>query len=39
MVEQNLDFLEEIDRGHAIYIVLYEGQMPSEICFAGYSFD
>lgn len=39
MVEQNMDFLEELDRGQAVYILLYEDGEPIEICFAGYSFD
>jgi hypothetical protein len=39
MVEENLDFLEDIDRGQGVYFVLYENGRPSEICFAGYSFD
>jgi hypothetical protein len=39
LVEQNMDFLEEVDRGHAVYIVLYKDGRPNELMFAGYSFD
>ena len=39
MVEDNFDFFESVERGHGIYIVLYEGEKPSEILFAGVSFD
>jgi hypothetical protein len=39
MIEQNADFFEEIERGHGIYIIGYKDGMPSEIFFAGYSYD
>ena len=39
MVESNMDFWEFVARGHAVYVVLYDNGEPSEICFAGYSFD
>jgi hypothetical protein len=39
MVEPNMDFLEDIERGHGVYIILYKDGKPDEICFAGYSFD
>jgi len=39
MVEDNLEFLEEIDRGQAVYFLIYKGSKPAEILFAGYSFD
>jgi len=39
MVEANMDFLEQIERGHAAYIILYEHGAPTAILFAGYSFD
>ncbi|HJZ64880.1 MAG TPA: hypothetical protein VKD70_11205 [Candidatus Acidoferrum sp.] len=39
MVATNMDFFEEIDRGQAVYIVLYRGDRPSEIFFAGMSYD
>jgi hypothetical protein len=38
-VEGNLDFLEEVERGHAVYVVCYAGGVPSELLFAGYSYD
>jgi hypothetical protein len=39
MIEQDMDFLEDVDRGHCVYIVTYKGGKPDEILFAGYSFD
>jgi hypothetical protein len=39
MIEGNHDFYENIERGQGVYIVAYEGDRPSEIFFAGYSFD
>ena len=39
MVEENTDFFEDIERGEGIYIVLYDNGEPSELFFAGYSFD
>ncbi len=39
MVEQNMDFFEELDRGHGTSIVLFRDGRPSEILFAGYSYD
>jgi hypothetical protein len=39
MIEQNDDFLEELERGHAVYIIAYAQGIPKEIYFAGYSFD
>lgn len=38
-VEEEMGFLEDIDRGQGIYIVIHEDGSPSEIFFAGYSFD
>jgi hypothetical protein len=38
-VEANMDFFEDLERGHAIYIVLYKDGAPDELLFAGYSFD
>ena len=38
-VEQAHDYWEDIDRGQARYAVVYAGGAPSEIYFAGYSFD
>jgi hypothetical protein len=39
MVELNHDLFEDIERGQGICIVTYDGGDPSEIFFAGYSFD
>jgi hypothetical protein len=39
MVERNEDLWEELERGQGIYIVLYEGDEPTELFFAGYSYD
>lgn len=38
-VQDNLDFLEELDRGHCVYFPLYDGDLPDEWCFAGYPLD
>jgi hypothetical protein len=39
MIESNDDLFEAIDRGQGVYIVAYQDGTPSEIFFAGYSFD
>ncbi len=39
MVEGNMVFLEDVERGQCVYLLLYENGKPSEICFAGYSYD
>jgi hypothetical protein len=39
LVESNTRFLESVQRGQAIYIVLYDQGVPAELLFAGYSFD
>ena len=39
-VVENADAMwERIDRGSAIYVILFDKDKPSEIFFAGYSFD
>ena len=38
-VEGNMGFFEDIERGQAIYVVCYTGGTPTELLFAGYSFD
>ena len=38
-VERSNNFWEDIDRGHCRYVVLYEGETPKHLYFAGYSFD
>jgi hypothetical protein len=39
MIKRNMDLYEEIDRGQGVYIIAYKDGKPSEIFFAGYSFD
>jgi hypothetical protein len=39
MVEANMDFLEDVERGQCVYIACYTGGTPTELFFAGYSFD
>ena len=39
MLRESGEFLEDIERGMARYVILYEGDEPSGIYFAGYSFD
>ena len=39
MVEQNMDFLEDVDRGHCVYFEIFKDDKPDELIFAGYSFD
>lgn len=38
-VEGNMEFFEDVERGQAVYIVCYTGDNPTELLFAGYSFD
>ena len=38
-VEGNMDFLEDLERGHALYTTLYKNGQPDELFFAGYSVD
>ena len=33
------DFWEDLERGMARYVILFEGDEPKGIYFAGYSFD
>ena len=33
------ELFEEIERGQCIYVIAYDGGKPSEIFFAGYSYD
>jgi hypothetical protein len=39
MVEVNMDFFEDVERGQGVYIVLFKNGEPDEIFFGGYSFD
>lgn len=38
-VEANMDFLEDVERGQAVYIVCHTGGTPTEVLFAGYSYE
>jgi hypothetical protein len=38
-VQRSDDYWEELNRGQARYVVLYENKQPAELYFAGYSFD
>ena len=38
-INKSDDFWEDIERGHCRYVVLYDGDEPKHIYFAGYSFD
>lgn len=38
-VDANHDFLDDLGRGEGLYILMYENDIPTEICFAGYSYD
>lgn len=38
-VERAEDYWDDLERGHARYAVVYAGGKPSEIYFAGYSYD
>jgi hypothetical protein len=39
LMHQSDDFWEDLERGMARYVILYDGDEPKEIYFAGYSFD
>jgi hypothetical protein len=39
MIEDNMDFFEDIERGQGLCITVYKDGRPSELCFAGYSYD
>ena len=39
MIESTDDLFEALERGQGVYIVAYRDDKPSEIFFAGYSFD
>ena len=39
MIEQHMDFYEDIERGQGVYIIAYKDGKPSELFFGGYSFD
>jgi hypothetical protein len=35
----DLEFFEDLERGHAVYVTLYRDGRPDEYLFAGYSYD
>jgi hypothetical protein len=40
MIDESDELFEALDeRGQGVYVIVYEGERPSEIFFAGYSFD
>lgn len=39
MIEADMAFFEDLERGHAVYIITYKDNQPNEIFFAGYSYD
>ena len=39
MVEDSDELFEDIERGQGVYVVVYDNDKPSEIFFAGYSYD
>jgi hypothetical protein len=39
MIEESDELYEKLERGQGVYIIAYKGGQPSEIFFAGYSFD
>lgn len=39
MIEANMEFAEDIERGQGVYTVAYENGQPAELFFAGYSYD
>ena len=39
MIEENDELFEVLERGQGVYVVVYKDDRPSEIFFAGYSFD
>jgi hypothetical protein len=38
-IEQGDAYWDDLERGQARYVVVYEGNQPSQLYFAGYSFD
>ena len=39
IVAKNMDFFRELKRGQAVYFIIFEEDKPSEIFFAGVSYD
>ncbi len=38
-VEDNDDLFDQIERGQGIYVIIYEDDQPTQVFFAGYSYD
>ena len=38
-IQQADEYWDELDRGQARFVIVYEDEQPSELYFAGYSFD
>jgi hypothetical protein len=39
MIEDSEELYEALERGKGVYIIVYSGNQPAQILFAGYSFD
>ena len=39
VIEQSEEFIERLERGQGVYIIIYRQGKPDEIYFAGYSYD
>ncbi len=39
MIDESDELFDALERGQGVYVIVYEGGGPSEIFFAGYSFD
>lgn len=39
MIEESDELYDKLERGQGVYIIVYKDDQPSEIFFAGYSFD
>jgi hypothetical protein len=39
MIEESNELYDKLERGQGVYIIVYKNDQPSEIFFAGYSFD
>ena len=39
MIEDNDDLFERLERGQGVYVIAYQDDAPTEIYFAGYSYD
>ena len=39
MIEENDDLFEMLERGQGVYVIAYQDDEPSQIYFAGYSYD